>query len=87
MAEVIEMGKISARGQIAIPAEIRREMDLQEGQRVLFVLENDTLMIKKITSQTFSQITKPLKEAMKKTNLQEKDVPELLQQFRKSKKK
>ncbi|HIJ01338.1 TPA: AbrB/MazE/SpoVT family DNA-binding domain-containing protein [Candidatus Woesearchaeota archaeon] len=87
MEEVIEMGKISARGQIAIPAEIRREMDLQEGQRVLFVLENDTLMIKKITSQTFSQITKPLKEAMKKTNLQEKDVPELLQQFRKSKKK
>ena len=87
MAEVIEMGKISARGQIAIPAEIRREMDLQEGQRVLFVLENDTLMIKKITSQTFSQITKPLKEAMKKTNLQEKDVPELLRQFRKSKKK
>jgi len=87
MEEVIEMGKISARGQIAIPAEIRREMDLQEGQRVLFVLENDTLMIKKITSQTFSQITKPLKEAMKKTNLQEKDVPELLRQFRKSKKK
>ena len=87
MEEVIEMGKISARGQIAIPAEIRREMDLQEGQRILFVLENDTLMIKKITTQTFSQITKPLKEAMKKTNLQEKDVPELLQQFRKSKKK
>ena len=87
MEEVIEMGKISARGQIAIPAEIRREMDLQEGQRVLFVLENDTLMIKKITTQTFSQITKPLKEAMKKTNLQEKDVPELLQQFRKSKKR
>ncbi|MBS3174882.1 AbrB/MazE/SpoVT family DNA-binding domain-containing protein [Candidatus Woesearchaeota archaeon] len=87
MEEVIEMGKISARGQIAIPAEIRREMDLQEGQRILFVLENDTLMIKKITTQTFSQITKPLKEAMKKTNLQEKDVPELLQQFRKSKKR
>jgi len=87
MEEVIEMGKISARGQIAIPAEIRREMDLQEGQRVLFVLENDTLMIKKITTQTFSQITKPLKEAMKKTSFQEKDVPELLQQFRKSKKR
>jgi len=87
MEEVIEMGKISARGQIAIPAEIRREMDLQEGQRVLFVLENDTLMIKKITTQTFSQITKPLKEAMKKINLQEKDVLELLQQFRKSRKR
>lgn len=87
MEEVIEMGKISARGQIAIPAEIRREMDLQEGQRVLFVLENDTLMIKKVTTQTFAQITKPLKEAIKKTSLQEKNVPELLQQFRKSKKR
>lgn len=87
MGEVIEMGKISARGQIAIPAEIRREMDLQEGQRVLFVLENDTLMIKKVTTQTFAQITKHLKEAIRKTSLQEKDVPELLKQFRKSKKR
>lgn len=87
MQEVIELGKISARGQIAIPAEIRREMDLQEGQRVLFVLENDTLMIKKVTTQTFAQITKPLKETAKKIGLQEKDVSEMVQQFRKSKKR
>ncbi len=87
MEEVIELGKISVRGQIAIPAEIRRKMDLQEGQRVLFVLENDTLMIKKVTTQTFAQITKPLKEAVKKSGLQEKDVPEIVQQFRKSKKR
>ena len=87
MEEVIELGKISARGQIAIPAEIRREMDLQEGQRVLFVLENDTLIIKKVTTQTFAQITKPLKEAAKKVGLQEKDVSEMVQQFRKSKKR
>ena len=86
MEEVIEMGKISTRGQIAIPAEIRKEMDLQEGQKVIFVLENDTLMIKKITSQTFAQITKPLKEAAKRTSLQEKDVSHILENFRKSKK-
>ena len=86
MEEVIELGKISARGQIAIPAEIRREMDLKEGQKVLFVLEDGTLTIKKVSSQSFAQITKPLKEVAKKAGLQEKDVPEMLQRFRKSKK-
>ncbi len=85
MSEVIEMGKISTRGQIAIPAEIRREMNLQEGQKVLFVLEDDTLMIKKVSSKTFAQITKPLKAAAKKAGLREKDVPDMLQRFRKSK--
>lgn len=39
MAEAIEMGTISARGQVAIPAEIREKMHLKEGEKVLFMLE------------------------------------------------
>ena len=38
MGELIEIGKISSRGQIAIPSDIRKELDLKEGQRVLFFL-------------------------------------------------
>ena len=46
MTEILEMGKISSRGQIAIPADIRNQMHLEEGSKVIFFLEDDTLLIK-----------------------------------------
>ncbi|MEK6834932.1 MAG: AbrB/MazE/SpoVT family DNA-binding domain-containing protein [Nanoarchaeota archaeon] len=83
MEELIEMGKISSRGQVAIPSDIREKMGLEEGSKVLFLLENDTLLIKRINQQTFAQITKPLREAKKK--IKEEDVVDLIHRSRKSK--
>ena len=81
MAELLEMGKVSARGQIAIPIEIREEMGLVEGSKVIFLLEDDTLVVKKVTSQTWEQITKPLKDSKKK--IKESEVNELIHSVRK----
>ena len=36
MEDLIEIGKISSRGQIAIPSEIREKMGLEEGTKILF---------------------------------------------------
>lgn len=83
MATLIEMGKISSRGQIAIPSGIRAQLGLAEGSKVLFFTEDDTLFVKKVTSQTFAQITKPLKEAAKKAGLKEKDVSIIVHRARK----
>jgi AbrB family looped-hinge helix DNA binding protein len=80
MAEIIEMGKISSRGQIAIPVEIREEMKLEEGSKVLFFLDEDTLLIKKVNAQTWEQITKPLRQLKKK--LPQKDVNKLIHGMR-----
>ena len=83
MEELIEMGKISSRGQVAIPSDIRQKMGLEEGTKVLFFLENDTLLIKRITQMSFAEITKPLRNAKKK--IREEDVVGLMHKFRKSK--
>jgi len=84
MGTLIEMGKISSRGQIAIPADIRNQLGLDDGSKVLFFTEDDTLLMKKVTQQTFAQITRPLREAKKK--IREKDVPDLIHRLRKMKK-
>ena len=81
MSELIEMGTVSARGQIAIPADIRKEMDVKEGQKVLFFLENDTLIVKKVTMQSFEELTKPLRAAKKK--IEESEVNSLIHKMRK----
>ncbi len=86
MESIIEIGKISSRGQVAIPADIRNQLGLEEGTKILFFTENETLMIKKVTEQTFAEITKPLKQAAKKSGMNEEDAPEIVQRFRKSRK-
>ncbi len=83
MSEIIEMGTMSSKGQVAIPSPIRDEMGLEEGSKVLFVLTDDTLLIKKVSTKTFAEITKPLKEAAKKAGLKEEDVVGLVRRARK----
>ncbi len=81
MAETIEIGTVSARGQVAIPAEIREKMHLKEGEKVLFVLEGDAVLMKKVSSLSWEEITRPLREAKKK--IKESEVPALVHQLRK----
>ena len=84
MKELIEMGTISSRGQVAIPSDIRNQLKLEEGSKVLFLLEEDTLLMKKVTTESFAQLTKPLRDAKKK--IKEEDVPELVHKLRRMKK-
>ena len=86
MMEIIEMGTVSARGQICIPNDIREEMGLKEGNKILFVLQKDSLFVRKVTIETFAEITKPLKEEAKRSGLKESDVNTIVHNFRKSKK-
>lgn len=86
MPEIIEMGTVSSRGQICIPNDIREGMGLKEGNKVLFVLQDESLLVKKVTMQTFAEITKPLKEEAKKSGMNESDAEGIVNRFRKSKK-
>lgn len=83
MNEIIEMGTVSSRGQICIPNDIREGMGLKEGNKVLFVLQDDSLLIKKVSMQTFAEITKPLKEEARKAGMKESDVEGIVSRFRK----
>ncbi len=85
MQELIEMGTVSARGQICIPTDIREEMGLKEGNKVIFVLQDESLIVKKVTMQTFAEVTKPLKEEAKKVGFKESEVGGIIQKYRKGK--
>ena len=85
MSEIIEIGKVSSRGQICIPNNIREEMNLEEGNKVLFVLQDNSLLMKKVTSETFANITKPLKEEAKRIGFKESEVNNIVHKFRKEK--
>ena len=86
MTKIIELGTVSSRGQIAIPSKIRGELKLDEGEKVIFILNENTLIIKKaMTDKTWEEITHPIREAVKKSNLKEEDVVKLVHKLRKNK--
>lgn len=41
MNESINLAKISANGQITLPVEIRRDLGLKSGDKILFVRDNE----------------------------------------------
>ncbi|MDO8517057.1 MAG: AbrB/MazE/SpoVT family DNA-binding domain-containing protein [Nanoarchaeota archaeon] len=86
MTDKIEMATVSSRGQICIPNDIRAEMGIKEGSKVLFALTGDSLIMKRVSMETFREITMPLKEAIKKSVLKESDIPEIIHRFRAGKK-
>ena len=80
--EMIEIGTISARGQICIPRNIREQLGLEDGTKVIFAIKEGTLLMKKAESISWEEITKPLREAMKKSDMKESDVPDLVHKIR-----
>ena len=85
MKERIEMATVSSRGQVCIPNDIREEMGLEEGSKVLFVLTDNSLLMRKADLQTFRQITAPLKEEAKKSGMKESNINEMVHRAKKSK--
>ena len=80
--EAIEIGTVSARGQVAIPIEIRERLHLKDGEKVLFVLEGDSLLMKKVSSLSWDKITKPLRTVAKKAGFKESEVPDVVRRVR-----
>lgn len=84
MKKIIEIGTVSSRGQIAIPVDVRKQLALNEGEKILFAVEGDSLIIKKLNvEKTWEEITRPLRGAMK--NIREEDVPDLIHKIRREK--
>ena len=82
MAEVIEIATVSSRGQVCIPNSIREKMNIEDGSKLLFVLVAGSIIIRKANLKTFEEITKPLKDAVKKSGLKESEVTNLIHKMR-----
>ena len=78
----VELGTISSRGQICIPSPMRDKLGFKDGTRVVFVRVNDSLMLKRVNTQTFEEITKPLVEEAKRVGLKQSEVVDIVHRFR-----
>lgn len=85
----VEMVKMSSKGQIVIPQEIRAEICASEGTMFAVVSGRDSIVLKKIATPSKEELICELKEIAKegakraeKLGIKEKDVPDLIHKAR-----
>lgn len=89
MANKIEFTKLSSKGQIVIPRDIRESLELKEGAPFAVIKQDDTILLKRIELpkiKTWKQVAEPFRQAAKKSSLTKEDLDILIKEVRESKK-
>lgn len=74
--------KVSSKGQIVIPVNVRRAARLRKGEKVLAIAIDDTVVLKKIVDRSFEESLKPVWEKVRKMGLSEGDINALIEEAR-----
>lgn len=80
--------KLSSKGQIVIPEEIRDNLNLKEGDQFVVIGQGDTVILKSITPPSLSEFSDLMKEASrnaKTLNLKKTDVAKTIRKVRRQK--
>jgi AbrB family looped-hinge helix DNA binding protein len=83
----MEMAKITSKGQITIPQEIREKMDLKKGDKIIFFEENGKCYFQNSNELTLTIFQKNMRGAAKEAGFNDPDdVEKYIKQLRKNKK-
>lgn len=74
--------KVSSKGQVVIPANIRRAAGLKKGEKILAIAIDDTVVLKKIVDETFKETLTPLWRRVRSLGLIEEDINALVEEAR-----
>ena len=81
--------KLSAKGQIVIPSEIRDSLHLEEGHQFVVIGQGDTVILKSISFPKLEELSDLIDEAQKNARavgLKKSDLTATIKKARRSKK-
>ncbi len=82
----IELTKLSSKGQVVIPQNVRDELSLKEGETFAVVGKEDTIILKKVQvpakKELFEKIHKWGVEFAEKKGLKEEDLQKIIEKSR-----
>jgi len=74
--------KISSKGQVVIPANVRKAASLKKGEKILAIAIDNTIVLKKIVDKSFEETLKPVWLRVRQMGLTEDDVAALIEEAR-----
>lgn len=80
----MELAKITSKGQITIPIQIRKKLNLKDGDKVVFIEHNGRVVIENSTKVALRQVQDAFAGEAERLGLKtEDDVGKLVKQVRK----
>ena len=82
---MVSITKISSKGQIVIPSEIRERLKLNEGNLFIVSDNEESILLKKMELpkiKTWEDAVKPFRTAAAKSNFTKGDLDRLIQESR-----
>jgi len=83
----LELTRLSGKGQVVIPTEIRRSMGLSEGTKFLVIGLEDTIILRKLQVSEeklrLKQLLAKARVSVKKQGLSEREIERLVHAVRK----
>lgn len=80
--------KMSSKGQIVIPEDIRKRLGLKPGAQFVVVGQNDVVILKTITQPSmneFDQLISEARKQAKRAGIKKSDITAAIQKVRKKK--
>ena len=81
--------KMTSKGQVVIPEEIRSQLHLETGTRFLVIGEKDYIIFKTLTEpskEEFSDLLEKISSQAREAGLQESDITDAIHRIRSEKK-
>lgn len=79
----MELAKITTRGQITIPAEIRKKLGVKDGDKVVFLEENGRIVVANSAMVALKSAQDAFAEEAQRQNLEtEQDVVDMVKDVR-----
>lgn len=88
MSNGITTTRMTSRGQIVIPEEIRKSMGLKTGDQFVVIERGDTVILKAVTEpsfENFEMLLKNTQKEAKKARMKRSDVKKAIEKVRKRK--
>ncbi len=74
--------KVSSKGQVVIPANVRKAASLKKGEKILAIAIDDTVVLKKIVDRSFEETMKPVWNRVRRLGLSEDDISAIIEEAR-----
>ena len=81
----VEFTKVSSKGQVVIPQNIREDMKLKPGTPLAVIEKEGAILLKKIEMpkiKSWGEATKPFREAAKKSRFTKSDLDRVIEEVK-----
>lgn len=84
----MELAKVTTKGQITIPKQIRDFLNLREGSKIIFIQKGNDIVIKNSAMLALDKIQNAFDGEAERFGLEtEEDVVKMIKEFRKNRKR